>query len=843
MKKFKFFLCTVFISLLIIPATVANAASAYVTIGGTEFQLNSSPIYLLTDADGNITSENASAENYNISVDSFAGANITLNNATIKAADTHAIYSNTSIKLNGIGKNVIISDSTQNSDAYYGIYSAGAVTVNGDIEEISAYGDAIYARSGIAVSGNINKISSKRNGLYSNSGAITVSGTIKEILSGDTGIDANSGAVTVSGSIGKIVNEVTYVKSIGEKACGIHSHYNDITISGSVGDITVNVKYGITHSTTAYGLWSYAEDIIVTGSIGNITVRFDDTINPSHVRAAAGMLAKNITIKGSVGDMNCEICAMTVNGKIYIDGNVGNINCSVIDDSDTESYCAAIHSNGGLYKDSNGIYISGSVGNINIGIKGAYSDFDVRAIYTTTIEISGTIGDITSECYGILARTLTVTKTGTIGNISGKTNSIYTWSGSTDVYGKIGDMNSVRSGSFTIQENAETGNITGGLYCSGSAAIAGKTGNLERLTAFSVTIYDNAEVGTITGGITSERSVGLHGTTGNIGKIYCAGTLTVSGNIGTIYGNPAIQAYGGIVLRNRTIIASPANGVIAIRDPNKYNMLWYTVMVGSNCATSVTFGKLPYSLTVTNGSGSGKYAAGAEVTISANTKHCIEFREWDLSPTIVFKEGNKNTPEAIIIMPDIDTHISATFNPIDEKLHNLTVINKKDATCHEDGHRQYYKCSCGSIFADEYRQTKITDLDTWLKTDGYIKSEGHFFSTNWKTVEHGSNIMNGLEKIECYYCDYIEYRIVYTRLYTFGDVNMDGSVTAADARLALRISVGLDSPTKESRQLADYNEDSTVTASDARLILRLSVGLEEKKLIEEKYAKLPNLKT
>lgn len=58
-----------------------------------------------------------------------------------------------------------------------------------------------------------------------------------------------------------------------------------------------------------------------------------------------------------------------------------------------------------------------------------------------------------------------------------------------------------------------------------------------------------------------------------------------------------------------------------------------------------------------------------------------------------------------------------------------------------------------------------------------------------------------------------------------GDVNSDGKITAADARLALRYSVSLDTPTDEEKALADYNGDGKVTAADARSILRLSVGL------------------
>ena len=71
-----------------------------------------------------------------------------------------------------------------------------------------------------------------------------------------------------------------------------------------------------------------------------------------------------------------------------------------------------------------------------------------------------------------------------------------------------------------------------------------------------------------------------------------------------------------------------------------------------------------------------------------------------------------------------------------------------------------------------------------------------------------------------------EYTLVYTNMP--GDINMDGGITAADARLALRASVGLEhyAPGSEKFVLADYNQDGTVSASDARSILRAAVGLD-----------------
>lgn len=60
-----------------------------------------------------------------------------------------------------------------------------------------------------------------------------------------------------------------------------------------------------------------------------------------------------------------------------------------------------------------------------------------------------------------------------------------------------------------------------------------------------------------------------------------------------------------------------------------------------------------------------------------------------------------------------------------------------------------------------------------------------------------------------------------------GDLNGDGKITAADARLALRAAVGLEHFSERKKALGDVNYDGRITAADARLILRAAVGLEE----------------
>ena len=61
--------------------------------------------------------------------------------------------------------------------------------------------------------------------------------------------------------------------------------------------------------------------------------------------------------------------------------------------------------------------------------------------------------------------------------------------------------------------------------------------------------------------------------------------------------------------------------------------------------------------------------------------------------------------------------------------------------------------------------------------------------------------------------------------FEMGDVNQDGKVTATDARLVARVAVGLETLTEDQIKVADMNQDGKITAVDAKEITNKSVGL------------------
>ena len=112
---------------------------------------------------------------------------------------------------------------------------------------------------------------------------------------------------------------------------------------------------------------------------------------------------------------------------------------------------------------------------------------------------------------------------------------------------------------------------------------------------------------------------------------------------------------------------------------------------------------------------------------------------------------------------------------------------------------------------------KLWDRTTPLTNYNYVKA---------MACEHS---YDGPADTECNICGHTRYVTPSGDDFTPGDVDGDGEISSADARLALRRSVQLeDFPEKSAAWLAcDADGDGQVTSADARLILRASVGLEK----------------
>lgn len=99
----------------------------------------------------------------------------------------------------------------------------------------------------------------------------------------------------------------------------------------------------------------------------------------------------------------------------------------------------------------------------------------------------------------------------------------------------------------------------------------------------------------------------------------------------------------------------------------------------------------------------------------------------------------------------------------------------------------------------------------------------------WVVVKAPTATEEGIEECVCSVCGGKETRTIEKLNYIVGDVNGDGKITAADARIVLRISAKLDSMENYNLPLEafDVTGDGKITAADARKVLRISAKLEK----------------
>ena len=171
--------------------------------------------------------------------------------------------------------------------------------------------------------------------------------------------------------------------------------------------------------------------------------------------------------------------------------------------------------------------------------------------------------------------------------------------------------------------------------------------------------------------------------------------------------------------------------------------------------------------------------------------------------------------------------------------HVLTPVPAKPATCTEDGNIAYYTCShCSLLFADEKADNVIELKDTVIPATGHAwgawtnaDETNHTRvcgndATHVETEAHKWKADDGTAVVKTYTCTECGAKKTDVRL---GDVDKDGDITAADARLALRRAVDLETYAPGSYEFTACNvdKDSDVTAADARKILRAAVELED----------------
>lgn len=143
------------------------------------------------------------------------------------------------------------------------------------------------------------------------------------------------------------------------------------------------------------------------------------------------------------------------------------------------------------------------------------------------------------------------------------------------------------------------------------------------------------------------------------------------------------------------------------------------------------------------------------------------------------------------------------------------------------------------IYANKYWATKYFDQSLFTSSTLWLAEWGSHCTYDgvygmWQYTEKG--IVNGISTpVDINIC-YVDFpALIKDRGFTmasnnitiyFGDANLDGKVTAADARLILLHASGIQLITTETLRHLDLNGDNRISAADARLALRVSSKLD-----------------
>ena len=188
-----------------------------------------------------------------------------------------------------------------------------------------------------------------------------------------------------------------------------------------------------------------------------------------------------------------------------------------------------------------------------------------------------------------------------------------------------------------------------------------------------------------------------------------------------------------------------------------------------------------------------------------------------LNPVVKFLDGNKF--EYMIYARDMDKMTNGDFTV--SYAENLTLVSFEETGNHD---------MC--FYNDMGDCVKISFMYNESNTDKALKMFVLTFSYTGKVSYPTLKVTNIAGTFIKSVADVVvleEEKEEIPPEYTVkGDVDLSGKITAADARLALRASVGLERYKTDSccYKAADVNK-AGITAYAARLILRASVGLEQ----------------
>ena len=636
-----FLLCLV-LCLGLLPVTALAAETNTVYVGGEALTGSSdSIVYATTNENGEVITEGATADKYNIKWD---GSTLTLKNATIKEAEEYgnsresmAIYRQSGdLAIALVGENTVDAPGNGTAASCGINLGSGSLTISGeDGASLTVYGGptehgnscGIYARGTITI----------------NSGTVTATGESASAAS--YGICAR-GAVTINGGTVTATGGNAVIDSYGIDASSFTINGGTVVATG--GEAANHYSMGV------------RADGGITINDGVVTATGDTALDFSYGMSTNG----NFTMNGGIVTATSGEAQLTYGirgGTLIIkSGTLDATSGKTVQDSVGIFAVHDIEIDGGTVTAKGGETIGD--GWYNFGIRSQHGSVIITdgTVTATGGKANGTGGE--NHSAGIFVRTGSITVSGGTVTATGGESTGSGINYSAGLYAGV-----------SVTVSGGTATATGGLASTGSTADAGGSYGIfvESTDASTVTINGNSVVrADMTGEdgepIGSQTTAG-HTTTKENAIVFENGEGTVHGNV-TLQEDLTIEAGETLELPSGASLTIPEdttltnNGTITNEGTLENKGTLTIGQGGSLTGKTVTGnGAVTYAVTVqAQGGGSASASptvakAGDIVTLTASPSSGYHFERWEVVPGGVTISGNTFT------MPASPVTVKAVF--------------------------------------------------------------------------------------------------------------------------------------------------------------------------------------
>ena len=167
-----------------------------------------------------------------------------------------------------------------------------------------------------------------------------------------------------------------------------------------------------------------------------------------------------------------------------------------------------------------------------------------------------------------------------------------------------------------------------------------------------------------------------------------------------------------------------------------------------------------------------------------------------------------NEELTLVSVKQTGNYTNSVYNDIDDTVYFSFLYNEPNK---EDSVKMYILTFSYNKSVSDYPEMKVSNIKgTFIKSVKDIQIV--------EATDDNAVISQGEDRFDDFMQD--------DESYYLGDVNNDGKVTPADARLVLRHATHIELLYLEQFGSADYDGDGSITTMDARLVLRKAVGLD-----------------